>query len=286
MRGWQAGSITGAVAVGLLVLRFAPSRIGLPVLAAVLVVGAGLAWRTRDREHHLRAWTRSTGWVWWGGDDQSLAEMSHHYPFSGPRTVSEVMRGTYGGREAASFVVHVGGREGGSLASGLGGLGGSVLGTGLGALDETAAVSGLGRQQVSFHVVAVRLPMWLPMVDVVPETFGVKVEKATGAQDLQFESDQFNRAYRVQARDERAAYALIQPVLMERLLRDDARGIAWRTDGTWVLSWQSGATDLDSLLRRLGLLSAVAASIRPHVFQQYGIDTAGWDPTAPPTATL
>ena len=64
------------------------------------------------------------------------------------------------------------------------------------------------------------------------------------------------------------------------------RSVAWRTDGTWAVSWQPGSTDLDSLLRRLGLLSAVAASIRPHVFQQYGIDTAGWDPTAPPTATL
>jgi hypothetical protein len=141
-------------------------------------------------------------------------------------------------------------------------------------------------QQVRIHVVAVRLPMWLPTVDVVPETFGVKVEKATGAQDIQFESDQFNRAYRVQARDVRAAYALVQPVLMERLLRDDARTVAWRTDGQWVLSWQYGSTDLESVARRLGVLSAVAGSIRPYVWQQYGIDTAGWDPTAPPTITL
>jgi hypothetical protein len=197
--------------------------------------------------------------------------MSHHDPFDGgPQTVSQVMRGTYGGRDAVSFVSRVRRREGSSFASQLGGY------------DGTLVVSELGEQQVPFHVVAVRLPMWLPWVDVVPETFAVKVEKATGAQDIEFESDQFNRAFRVQARDVRTAYALIQPVLMERLLRDDARRIAWRTDGTWVLSWQSGTTDLESLAPRLGMLSAVAASIRPHVFQQYGIDTAAWDPTAPP----
>ncbi len=274
MRGWQAGSITGAVAVGVLALRIAPWRITLPVVAAALAIGAATAWRARDREGRLRAWARSTGWAWWGGDDQSLAQMSHHYPFEGPRQVSEVMRGAYGGREAVSFVVQVARRGRGPLVSGLGDLEGTEL------------VSRFDEQQIRFHVVAVRLPMWLPAVDVVPETFAVKVEKATGAQDIQLESDQFNRAFRVQARDVRAAYALIQPVLMERLLRDDSRGIAWRTDGTWVLSWQSGSTDLDSLLPRLGLLSAVAQSIRPHVWQQYGIDTAGWDPTAPPNATL
>ncbi len=268
------GSITGALAVLAFAMRFASLRWELSVLAVALVGGALLAWRARARADRLRTWARSTGWAWWGEDDQSLAQVCHHDPFVGPQKVSEAMRGSYGGRDAVSFVTTIGGQDATAFVTQLAGLGGTSFGS---RRDE---------QQVRFHVVAVRLPMWLPMVDAVPETFAVKVEKATGAQDIQFESDQFNRAYRVQARDERAAYALIQPVLMERLLRDDARSVAWRTDGTWVLSWQMGSTDLDSLLRRLGVLSAVAASIRPHVFQQYGIDTAGWDPTAPPTSTL
>jgi hypothetical protein len=274
MRGWHVGSITGVLAVAAFAVRFAPFRLEMWVVAAVIVVGTLVAWQARARAGRLRAWARSTGWAWWGDDDQSLAQMCHHDPFDGPQRVSEAMRGTYSGREAVSFVSRIGAQDTASFVTQLAGLGGTSFGS---RRDE---------QQVRVHVVAVRLPMWLPMVDVVPETFAVKVAKATGAQDLRFESDQFNRAYRVQARDERAAYALIQPVLMERLLRDDARSVAWRTDGAWVLSWQLGSTDLDSLVRRLGVLSAVAASIRPHVFQQYGIDTAGWDPTAPPTATL
>ena len=275
MRGWHVGSIGGAFVVLVVAMRFAPYRVEMTVFALVVVVGALLAWRARARADRLRTWAKVTGWAWWGSDDQSLAQMCHHDPFvGGPQRVSEAMRGTYGGREAVSFVTTIGGRDATQLVTDLSGLGGSSLG------------SRRNDQQVRIHVVAVRLPMWLPMVDVVPETLGVKIEKATGAQDLQFESDQFNRAYRVQARDERAAYALIQPVLMERLLRDDALSVAWRTDGTWVVSWQYGTTDLDSLARRLGVLSAVAGSIRPHVWQQYGVDTAGWDPTAPPTSAL
>ena len=274
MRGWHVGSITGALAFAAFAMRFAPFRVEMWVLAAVVVGGALVAWRTHARADRLRVWARTTGWAWWGDDDQSLAQVCHHDPFVGPQKVSEAMRGSFGGREAVSFVTTIGAQDTTELVTQLAGFGGSTFGS---RRDE---------QPVRFHVVAVRLPMWLPMVDLVPETFSVKVGKAVGAQDLQFESDQFNRAYRVQARDERAAYALIQPVLMERLLRDDARSVAWRTDGTWVVSWQLGSTDLDSLLRRLGVLSAVAASIRPHVFQQYGIDTTGWDPTAPPTATL
>ena len=275
MRGWHVGSITGALAVLALAMRFAPYRIEMTVFALVVVAGAVLAWRARARAGRLRTWARATGWVWWGADDQSLAQMCHHAPFvGGPQKISEAMRGTYGGRDAVSFVTTIGGQDTTQLVTQLAGLGGTSFGT---RRDE---------QQVRIHVVAVHLPMWLPTVDVVPETFGVKLEKAAGAQDLQFESDQFNRAYRVQARDERAAYALIQPVLMERLLRQDALSVAWRTDGSWVVSWQYGTTDLDSLARRLGVISAVAGSIRPHVWQQYGVDTAGWDPTAPPTATL
>lgn len=251
MRGWQTAFITMAIVLVALAVRADPLRIGIPAAVVLTVVGALVGRRRRARAGRLRRWARATGWDWWGDDDQSLAQVSHHYPFDdGPRTVAEAMRGTYRGRPSVSFVLR------------------------------------FRIEQVQFHVVAVALPMWLPSVDVLPETFAVKVEKATGAQDIRLESEQFNEAFRVQSRDDRAAFALLQPVLMERLLRDDASDVAWRTDGTWVLSWQSGATDLDSLARRLEVLSAVAASIRPHVWQQHGIDTTGWDPTAPPTSTL
>jgi hypothetical protein len=279
MRGWQAGSITGVIAVVALALRFAPFNVGMWALAVALVIGGALAWRGRARGGRLRTWATSTGWAWWGDDDQSLAQVSHHYPFgSSPQKVSEAMRGSFGGREAVSFVTRLAGRDMTDVIA-------SQFGWRFGNPEGDIATE-IAQREIRFHIVAVKLPMWLPTIEVVPETYAVKAEKATGAQDIQFESDQFNRAFRVQARDLHAAYALIQPVLMERLLRDDARTVAWRTDGNWVMSWQLGTTDLDSLARRLGVLSAVAGSIRPHVWQQYGVDTAGWDPTAPPTSAL
>ena len=93
----------------------------------------------------------------------------------------------------------------------------------------------------------------------------------------QFESEAFNRAYRVAADDQRTGHAILPPRLMERLL-PDALGNAWRIDGTWILSWEPGTTDLDRLAPRLGLLSAVVRSVPRHVWQDHG------DPTRPRSA--
>ena len=46
-------------------------------------------------------------------------------------------------------------------------------------------------------------------------------------------------------------HAILHPRLMERLLRGDALGNAWRIEGTWILSWELGTTDLDRLASRL-----------------------------------
>ena len=111
-----------------------------------------------------------------------------------------------------------------------------------------------------------------PTVEVTPEGLGARLAKLVGAQDVQFESEAFNRAYRVAATDQRTGHAILHPRLMERLLRADALGSAWRIGGTWILSWEPGTTDLDRLASRLGLLSAVVRSIPRHVWQDHGYD--------------
>ena len=50
----------------------------------------------------------------------------------------------------------------------------------------------------------------------------------------------------------------------------EVNGVAWRIDGDWVLSWRSGATDLDTLAARLSILAAVVSSVPQFVWQDYG----------------
>jgi hypothetical protein len=219
--------------------------IGLVVVAVVLGFYA-----QKKRQEALARWAASVGWVYVGRDD-SLVHLSERAPFGtghGRRT-GEVMRGSFGGVEAMSFAY--------------------TWQTGSGDDEDTHTV----------HVVALALPAYLPIVEVQPEDLTTRVARAFGGQDLEFESDDFNRAFRVQAGDRRTAYAILHPRLMERLLQTDARGLSWRTDGTWIVSWSPGATDVAVVASRLALLQAIVASVPRHVWQDHG-----YDPLPPPPA--
>ncbi|WP_421735052.1 hypothetical protein [Cellulomonas sp.] len=213
-------------------------------VAVVAVVILGL-WAQRKRHERFRQWAAVSGWTY-QESDRSLVGLSRDQPFGvgSSRTATEVLRGTFESRPALSFTY--------SWTTG----------------------SGKNRSTHRAHVVAVALPTYLPTVEVTPEGLGAKLVKMMGARDLQFESEAFNQAYRVAASDERVGHAILHPRLMERLLRSDALGNAWRIDGTWILSWENGSTDLDRLASRLGLLSAVVRSVPRHVWLDHGYDPA------------
>lgn len=242
MRSWYTWLWPGAIGLFVLAVSLGPDRYVLLAVAVVLTGAMIAAWVTGRRRRRLAEWAATTpGWAYWP-QDPSLLNISFRFPFGTgeSRSVTEVLRGTFAGREAASF------------------------------LYTYTERAGRGAATYRFHVVAMRLPQCLPVVEVVPEGIASRAETALGAQDMRFESEAFNRAYRIQARHERAAHAIIQPLLMERLLRPDARDVAWRIDGDWVLSWRSGATDLDTLAARLSVLAAVVSSVPQFVWQDYG----------------
>lgn len=225
-----------------------PSALFFFGLLLVAVVGIGGWWLQHKRRERLAQWAAANGWLY-VDSDPTLVRLSERYPFGDghARRTGEVMRGRFGGAEALSFAY--------SWKTG----------------------SGKSESSHTVHVIGLALPAYLPIVEVAPENVFDKMAKAFGGQDIRFELEEFNRAFRVQAYDERTAHAVIHPRLMERLLRADARGLSWRTEGTWILSWQAGATDLDTMASRFGVLSAVVAAIPRHVWQDHG-----FDPLAPP----
>ena len=224
----------GSGLAGAMFVLFLVVAVGIAVLAVV---------SQSRRRRALAAWALASGWQYTDSDD-SLVALSTRAPFGVGRArhAREVLRGRFSGRDAVSFAY--------------------TWRTGSGKDEQTHTV----------HVVALALPAYLPVVEVEPENVVTRMAHAFGGEDLQFEFEEFNRAFRVRSDDRRIAYAVLHPRLMERLLRGDARECAWRTDGTWILSWAPGASDLGSMAARFGVLSAVVASIPRHVWQEHGYD--------------
>jgi hypothetical protein len=141
---------------------------------------------------------------------------------------------------------------------------------------QTHSTDSKGRRSTQTHkygVVVMQLPGPLPHLQVTHEgIFGGAVANALGFRDLQFESDQFNRAFRVKADDERFGHAVVHPRMMELLL---ARGeIGWRIEGNSLVGWDNGAHAPVEVMNRLQLLQQVIDQVPPYVWRDY----AGVDP--------
>jgi hypothetical protein len=196
-----------------------------------------------QRVKAIQAWAAGTGWTY-VGMDPALVGRWRGEPFNAghSRRVSELVAGRFAGRQAMSFSYRY------------------------------TTGSGKSRSTHVFHVVAVPLPAYLPTLELTPEGVGAKLAKAFGGQDIEFESEDFNRDWRVEARDAKFAHDVLHPRLMERLLRPDAGGSSLRIEGTDILSWTPGAQQLDAIAGRLQLMCAVVDAIPRYVWQDHGHD--------------
>jgi hypothetical protein len=121
----------------------------------------------------------------------------------------------------------------------------------------------------SWQIDIVDLPYPLAKVDIVPEDFLAHFAKFLGGRDIDFESAEFNAAWRIKAGDAKYAHDIIHPRMMERLLRADAQGMAIRIEGMAVYAWAANRRGPDELARRLGVLTAVARLIPEFVYREF-----------------
>lgn len=214
------------------------------LLAAPLVLVAVL-WYQRHRLDALRRWAASVGWTY-VGTDRSLITRWQGQPFrtGHSKRVSELVTGRFQGRPAMSFAYRY--------------------------------TTGGGKSQstTQFHVIALSLPAYLPILELTPDGLGAKLAKTFGGQDLQFESEAFNSAWRVEAYDPKFAHDVLHPRLMERLLRPDATGLSLRIEGTDLLCWTLGPHRLDAVAGRLGVMCAIADAVPRFVWLDHGYDPA------------
>lgn len=273
-RGFRnlAGAAAGGLAVVLyLVGKFVDAVAPIAWLTVVvLALVAGVLWlmdsaaAARQRREFLE-FAQLHGWTFDGASRTYTGRFSR-FPFGGlPASRQENrLSGTLNGVECATFT-HL-----------------------------RVATDAEGRESTEpFQITLVELPVVLPVLELVPETMAERFAKSLGGGDLDVESYEFNRTWRVLCRDPRYAHAVLDPRMVERLLQPDARELAIRIEGGAVMAWQPGRVGTDTLARRLGVLTAVARRIPEHVVREYrergALNVAGEDraisPTAPTWAT-
>ncbi len=102
-----------------------------------------------------------------------------------------------------------------------------------------------------FSVVALRLGWTIPTTEFIPEGITQKAAKVLGGDDLDVESDAFNRMWRVQTDDERAAHALLTPTMIERLMQADFVGEPFFLEKGYLVHFAEGPRseyEVDSML--------------------------------------
>lgn len=218
---------------------------GPAVVLLVLTAASGIWWLAEavwEYRHRgdLEALAGHVGWEFRDfTSDYRYRFRSYPFDQGTDREDIHLVRGTFHGRPCASFTHRYNAGD-----------------------DDTMST-------LSFEITLVELPVALPTVDIVPEDTMARLTKLLGGADIDFESAQFNRHWRVKSDDARYAHALLHPRMLHRLNREDARGSAIRFEERAVMMWSANRSGAGDLTRRLGVLTALAAMVPPHLEREY-----------------
>jgi hypothetical protein len=118
-------------------------------------------------------------------------------------------------------------------------------------------------------VVGIGVGADVPRLSVAPEGFfGRAIGKLLG-NDIELESEEFNRAFRVRSDDRRFAYDVLHPRLMEYLLT--VRETSWRTTNATLVTTSPGRHRPEDVEARIAVLDRILESVPDFVRRQYGM---------------
>jgi hypothetical protein len=189
-------------------------------VAVVATLGVGYfviaRYLHRKRVAELTSWAQANGWTY----TENAGEMVDRFvgaPFGRGfgRAAKHLLTTRMGGRPVVAFEYSYKERRG----------------------------SGKDQRTVTytFEVVATTTPAPRPTLQVTAEHLGTRLLNAIGMDDLQLESEEFNRTFRISADDAKFAYDVLHPRTMEWMLSDSrARELPFRFERSDVLTWESG----------------------------------------------
>jgi len=212
------------------------------LLAAFAALACAIAYwqwkQAQKRREALFVFAVNRGWTF-TVEDPSLTDRWVGAPFNqgDRRSATNVMRGTESGRSMIAFDYRY----------------------------DTKDSDG-DRTTHTYSVVVLGMNGYLPTLHVEPESFVDRIGAAVGfVDDIDLESEDFNRAFRVSAYDPKFASDVLSPRTMEFLLSRPA--VAFRIQGTDVISWKPGSLVPVDLIARASTLDAVIDGIPEFVWK-------------------
>ena len=119
-----------------------------------------------------------------------------------------------------------------------------------------------------FQIASIVLPMWAPHVKVSEHGFLDGLGKIMGMQDIQLESEEFNKRFLVQGQDEKFVFDLLHPEMMEMLMRNHS--VDFQLNGNRLLVYRTGQIDEEFVMMSRAYLSAFWEKVPGYVRQDRG----------------
>ena len=135
---------------------------------------------------------------------------------------------------------------------------------------QTHSSDGRGGRTTTTHhytVTALQMPAYLPDLQVTPENLLTRIGHSLGLDDIDLESEDFNRRFRVHASDRKFASDCLTPRTMQALLTRPE--VCWRISGTDILTWGEGRISPSSVLEDLATLQLVVDGIPSFVWKDH-----------------
>lgn len=230
-------------------LAAGPLLIIVPFIVFVALIVALAIWsykRNQARLAALQGVARSKGWQYFPGDPYNLPDRWPGDPFHSGygRQAGNVITGTIGSHPMIAFDYEY--KE-----------------------DSTDSEGHTSTTTYNYAVCALGLPCGLPDLTVAPEGVLSRIGQALGMQDIELESEDFNRRFRVKCHNPKFATDVLSPRTMELLLR--AGKLHFRFVGTDLVSAHSGALEPADLINRTAVLAGVVDGIPAFVWKDFGL---------------
>jgi hypothetical protein len=189
-------------------------------VAALIIVGAVYSWRqAKKRREELAAWAAKSGLTYSEGRDTSyeytFPEFRQLKAGEGDRYAQNIVSGTFRNRELRAFDYHY-------------------------ITTSTDDKGNTTTQHHTFSALIMGCEVPLKPLNIRPEGFFDRIGAAFGFEDINFESAEFSRKYKVTAPDRKWAYDVLHARVIEYLLPLPPFSMQFGC-GNLVMFWTSGA---------------------------------------------
>lgn len=218
------------------------SVVGFVVLVLVVAIALGIwgYYANQKRQKEFAAWAAANGFTYATSDDR-YTDLPWGAPFGVGfgRAALDVLTSSGPGRPTLCFTYRY----------------------------KTQSSDGktTSTQTHHFSIYSARLPKALPELHVGRENILTSLARAVGVHDIEFESEDFNREFKVTGDDRKFASDVINPQMMQFLMDGAAPGFT--IVGADIVLVRSGRLDLQSVLPTLAYLEAVVGHIPEFVWE-------------------